>query len=143
MQSQKFKVTDVDRQGNTSLHLAAEFDKQENHTILDVFLEEDQNHSFKIDEKDLKACIETRNKQGKTPLHIACGVGNPDSVRQLLDVTKKLGIHVPSLINSPDDDGQHPLRLAIESGNLDLKNILMNEGVIVSKDTISCAVRYF
>ena len=143
LQSQKFKVTDVDRQGNTSLHLAAEFDKQENHTILDVFLEEDQNHRFKIDEKDLKACIETRNKQGKTPLHIACGVGNPDSVRQLLDVTKKLGIHVPSLIDSPDNDGQHPLHLAIESGNLDIMNILMNEGVIVSKEAVSCAVRYF
>ena len=143
LQSQKFKVTDVDRQGNTSLHLAAEFDKQENHTILDVFLEEDQNQSFKIVEKDLKACIETRNKQGKTPLHIACGVGNPDSVRQLVDVTKKLGIHVPSLIDSPDNDGQHPLHLAIESGNLDIMNILMNECVNVSKDAVSCAVRYF
>ena len=141
LESKEFKVTEVDKQGNTSLHLAAEFDKQETHTILDVFLEEDQNQRFRIDEKDLRACIEKRNNQGKTPLHIACGVGNPDSVGQLLEATKKLGVHVPSVIDSPDNDGQHPLHLAIESGNIEMMKILMNEGVIVSKDAVSCAVR--
>ena len=141
LESKEFKVTEVDKQGNTSLHLAAEFDKQETHTILDVFLEEDQNQIFKIGEKDLRACIEKRNNQGKTPLHIACGVGNPDSVGQLLEATKKLGVHIPSVIDSPDNDGQHPLHLAIESGNLEMMKILMNEGVVVSKDAVSCAVR--
>ena len=134
----EFKVTDVDKQGNTSLHLAAEFDKQERHKILDVFLDKNQN----IPPEELKECIEKRNKQGKTPLHIACGVGNPDSVKQLLEATKELGIKVPSIIDLPDNDGQHPLHLAIESGNLDMMQILMEEGVVVSQEAVTCAIRY-
>ena len=134
----EFKVTDVDKQGNTSLHLAAEFDKQERHKILDVFLDKNQN----IPPEELKECIEKRNAQGKTPLHIACGVGNPDSVKQLLEATKELGIKVPSIIDLPDNDGQHPLHLAIESGNLDMMQILMEEGVVVSQEAVTCAIRY-
>merc|ERR1712192_119568 len=127
LESRKFKVTEADTQGNTSLHLAAEFDKQKRHKILDVFLEENEN----IPAEDLKKCIVQKNKQGKTPLHIACGVGNPDSVEQLLEAAKKLCINVSSLIDAPDNDGQHPLHLAIESGNLDMMQILMKEGVAV------------
>ena len=137
LESKKFKVTEADTQGNTSLHLAAEFDKQKRHKILDVFLEENKN----IPPEDLKECIETRNKQGKTPLHIACGVGNPDSVKQLLEASKELDINPSSIIDSPDNDGQHPLHLAIESGNLDMMKILMKEGVVVSQDAVNCAVR--
>ena len=133
----EFKVTDIDKQGNTSLHLAAEFDKQERHKILDIFL-----GNKNISKEDLKKCIETRNKQGKTPLHIACGVGNPESVKQLLEATKDLEIKVPSIIDSPDNDGQHPLHLAIESGNLEMMKILMEEGVAASKEAIKCAVRF-
>ena len=138
-----FKVTETDKQGNTSLHLAAEFDKQERHRILDVFLEKDKSQRFRIDGEDLEACIKGRNKQGKTPLHIACAVGNPDSVAQLLEAAKTLGVDIPSIINSPDNDGQHPLHLAIESGNVPMMKILMKEGVVVSKEAINCAVRYF
>ena len=133
----EFKVTDIDKQGNTSLHLAAEFDKQERHKILDVFL---GNKNIASD--DLKKSIQKRNNQGKTPLHIACGVGNPESVKQLLEATKELGIKVPSIIDLPDNDGQHPLHLAIESGNLEMMKILMEEGVVVSKEAINCAVRF-
>ena len=137
LESKKFGVKEADTQGNTSLHLAAEFDKQKQHTILDVFLEKNET----IPPEHLKECIKTRNKQGQTPLHIACGVGNPDSVKQLLETTKYLGIDVPSIIDSPDNDGQHPLHLAIESGNLEMMKILMKEGVVVSKEAINCAVR--
>ena len=140
LESGDFKVTDADKQGNTSLHLAAEFDKQERHKILDVFLQKDENKRFKINEKVLKECIEARNEQGKTPLHIACGVGNPDSVEQLLKATKELGVNV-DVINSPDNDGQLPLHLAIESENLTMMTILMQEGVVVSTEAIQCAVR--
>ena len=143
LESKEFKVTEVDKQGNTSLHLAAEFDKQERHRILDVFLEKDESQRFRIDGKDLEACIKGRNKQGKTPLHIACAVGNPDSVAQLLEAAKTIGVDIPSIINSPDNDGQHPLHLAIESGNVPMMKILMKEGVVVSKEAINCAVRYF
>ena len=137
LESKKFKVTEADTQGNTSLHLAAEFDKQKRHKILDVFLEKNEN----IPPEDLTECIIQKNKQGKTPLHIACGVGNPDSVEQLLKATKRLGINPSSIIDSPDNDGQHPLYLAIESGNLDMMRILMKEGVVVSQDAVNCAVR--
>ena len=129
----EFKVTDVDKQGNTSLHLAAEFDKQERHKILDVFLDKNQN----IPPEELKECIEKRNKQGKTPLHIACGVGNPDSVEQLLEATNDIS----SIINQPDQDGQHPIHLAIESGNLKMVKILVQKGAEVSEKAINCAVR--
>ena len=80
---------------------------------------------------------------GSTPLHIACGVGNPESVKQLLEATKELGIKVPSIIDLPDNDGQHPLHLAIESGNLEMMKILMEEGVVVTREAINCAVRFF
>ena len=102
------------------------------------FLEKNEN----IHPDDLKECLIKENKQGKTPLHIACGVGNPDSVKQLLEATKELKIDVPSIIGSPDKDGQHPLHLAIESGNLEMMRILMEEGVLVSKEAINCAVRF-
>ena len=137
IESGNYKLADIDKQGNTSLHLAAEFDKQERHKILDIFL-----GNKNISKEDLKKCIETRNKQGKTPLHIACGVGNPESVKQLLEATKDLEIKVPSIIDSPDNDGQHPLHLAIESGNLEMMKILMEEGVAASKEAIKCAVRF-
>ena len=135
IKTRKFNISDPDKQGNTSLHLAAEFTKQER--LLDVFLD-DKN----IPSRDLKECIQTRNMQGKTPLHIACRVGNPDSVMQLLEATKDLEIKVPSIIDSPDNDGQHPLHLAIESGNLEMMKILMEEGVAASKEAIKCAVRF-
>ena len=138
LESKKFKVTEADTQGNTSLHLAAEFDKQRCHSILDVFLNCNQN----IRPEDLKECIETRNKQGKTPLHISCGVGNPDSVKQLLEATKELGVNVSFIIDSPDKEGQHPLHLAIESGNLEMMKILMQEGVVISEEAINCAARF-
>ena len=128
----EFKVTDVDKQGNTSLHLAAEFDKQERHKILDVFLD-----NKTIPPEDLQECIAKKNKQGKTPLHIACGVGNPDSVEQLLEATNDIS----SIINQPDQDSQHPIHLAIESGNLKMVKILVEKGAQVSEKAINCAVR--
>ena len=79
IESKKFRITDTDRQGNTSLHLAAQFDKQENHQVFDVFLDNPN-----IPDEDLAQCIEWRNRLGMTPLHVACGIGNHDSVEQLI-----------------------------------------------------------
>ena len=41
IKTQKFKITDSDKQGNTCLHLAAQFDKQEDHSLLEAFLPAD------------------------------------------------------------------------------------------------------
>ena len=132
LKSGQFKVTDADKQGNTSLHLAAEFDKQDRHQILDIFF---NNNDIPLDE--LQECITTKNKQGKTPLHIACGVGNPVSVRQLLRAAKS----VEEIVNEPDNDDQRPLHLAIESGNFEMVRILIQEGVSISEKAFDCAVR--
>ena len=136
LESREFKITEADKQGNTSLHLAAQFDKQEGHRILDIFLDNEN-----IPEEDLKSCIKHKNLLGKTPLHVSCGVGNPESVVQLLTKGKELKIDVKEIINSSDNDGYHPLNLAIESGNLEMMNTLIEEGVPVTEDAINTAAR--
>ena len=136
LESKEFKITEADKQGNTSLHLAAQFDKQEGHRILDIFLDNEN-----IPEEDLKSCIKHNNLLGKTPLHVSCGVGNPDSVDQLLMKGKELEIDVKNIINSPDKDGYHPLNLAIESGNLRMMDTLIKEGVPVTEDAFNTAAR--
>ena len=105
----KFKISDPDKQGNTSLHLAAQFDRQDDHTLLENFLppykEKDSNGQDYIDKKDLEKCIGTENKVGMTPLHVACAVGNHDSVEQLLKVANNAeSINVSNIINSPDSN---------------------------------------
>ena len=162
----KFKITETDKQGNTSLHMAAQIDKMENHRIFDVFFEglksnEDLGNDNGIvhqvaqvvsDEyrANLKYCIKERNLHGKTPLHIACDVGNPDSVEQLISSMKELGVGrkkgeetIEDIINSADSNGHPPLHLAIESGNVQLMKILLAEGARVTEDTFNYAARYY
>ena len=159
-----FKITDVDKQGNTSLHLAAQMDKMENHKIFDVFFEdlESKQHMKNNDillhdgaklnsvrnlieyKSHLKHCIQAPNLYEKRPLHIACDVGNSESVEQLITSMKKLEVRdetMKQIINSPDSNGHVPLRLAIESGNVDLMKILLREGAQVSPETFRWAAR--
>ena len=69
----EFKVTDADKQGNTCLHLAAQFDRQDDHVLLETFLYRSQDY---ISQEDLERCIATKNDVGMTPLHLACRFGN-------------------------------------------------------------------
>ena len=107
IKTRNFKVTDPDKQGNTCLHLAAQFDTQDDHTLLEAFLpSDDERNGYRsqdyIDWKDLEKCIVTENKAGMTPLHLACSVGNPDSVEQLLKIANNAeSINVSHIINSP------------------------------------------
>ena len=133
LETKHFGVTDTDKQGNTSLHLAAEFDKEEGHKILDIFLTKGKTST-----EDVQECVQTKNKQGRTPLHVACSVGNPVSVRQLLKAAKD----VPSIINKPDTEEKCPLHLAIQSGNLEVVKILKQHDAQVPETAIHCAVRY-
>ena len=136
IESKKFRITDTDRQGNTSLHLAAQFDKQENHQVFDVFLDNPN-----ISDEDLAQCIEWRNRLGMTPLHVACGIGNHDSVEQLIKEGREKRLDVQGIINSADNNGSLPLNLAIESNNLEMMEILIKEGARVSEETIYAAAR--
>ena len=104
IKTRKFQISEPDKQGNTSLHLAAQFDRQDDHTLLENFLppykEKDSNGQDYIDKADLEKCIITVNKVGMTPLHVACAVGNPDSVEQLLEVARKsTSINVGNIVN--------------------------------------------
>ena len=158
-QHDDFNMTETDKQGNTSLHIAAQIAKTENHKIFDVFFEGltankhmDNNDVFLHGAQpryveylsNLKQCIQAANLHGKTPLHIACDVGNPDSVDQLISSMKELKVNsetMKKIINSPDSNGHAPLHLAIESGNVDLMKILLAEGAQVSEETFKCAAR--
>ena len=149
IKTRKFKITDSDKQGNTCLHLAAQFDKvwQEDHSLLGAFLpSDDKENGFQsqdyIDQKDLEKCIIAENKVGMTPLHVACAVGNSDSVEALLKVADNAeSINVSNIINSPDSNGSLPLSLAITSKNLTMVDILMNKGAKVDHDSIITAAR--
>ena len=84
-------------------------------------------------------CIKTTNLQGMTPLHIACSIGNHDSVEQLLKESKD-----PADIElqmEPDVNGSVPLNLAIESKNKKMLDILIKKGIGVSEDSILTAAR--
>ena len=145
LNSGAFKITDTDKQGNTSLHMAAQFDKMENHKIFDVFFDTLESSKgldkYKDFQSDLWKCIQRENLHKKTPLHIACDIGNSDSVTQLITSMKKLKVNAKDIINSPDSNGHPPLHLAIESRNVDLMKILLDEGAEVSEESFNCAAR--
>ena len=146
IKTKKFKITDTDKQGNTCLHLAAQFDKESNNTLLEAFLpshdkEKDYRSQDYIDWEDLEKCIVAENKLGMTPLHVACAIGNPDSVEYLLDIARNT-INVSEIINSPDSNGSLPMSLAITSRNLKMVEILMKRGATVYEESIITAARY-
>ena len=146
IKTRKFSISDPDKQGNTSLHLAAQFDRQDDHTLLENFLppykEKDSKGQEYIDKKDLEMCIKAENKVGMTPLHVACAVGNSDSVEQLLQIAREATlINVSEIINSPDSNGSLPLSLAITSKNLKMVDILMKKGARVNHESIITAAR--
>ena len=141
LKSQQFRITDTDKQGNTSLHLAAQFDREKEDKVLDIFIDNNRSENGSISNDDLSHCIETRNKLGQTPIHIACAVGNDESVKQLVEAGKKLKCDVSTILNSPDNDDSYPLHLAIENGNLIMIDILMKAGVKPSEQAITCAAR--
>ena len=66
-----------------------------------------------------------------TPLHLACAVGNPDSVKQLLGIAQDAkSISVSKIINEPDNNGSLPITLAITSKNLEMVEILLENGSV-------------
>ena len=131
-------ISETDKDGNTSLHLAANFDKDEDHRILDLFLENDN-----INDADLIKSLTTQNKKGRTPYHIACSVHNHESVDQLINKGKELGVDVGEILNSQDGDQRLPIHTAIDSDNFELLDILMSHdiGLHITDSDVSRAAR--
>ena len=136
MSTKNFRITETDNQGNTCLHLAAQLDKLFDDKIFDVFF---KNSS--IDQKEILKCIEAKNNLGMTPFHIACNVGNQDSLNELLDACRNSKIEVSKILNSLDKNGLSPLCHAIKCKNLEMLNTLLKEGAQATKDTMITAAR--
>ena len=134
----KFPITDTDHQGNTCLHLAAQFDKQGDDKIFDAFFESEQ----RVD-AEITKCIKKRNDRGMTPIHIACAVGNEETLRDLIKMSKENSIDVKSIVNSHDKNGVYPICNAINTKNHEMVNMLLREGSNVVQDTMLRAARYY
>ena len=134
----KFPIKEAERQGNTSLHLAAHLDEKENHKLFDIFFDKDNN----VPTTELRDCLTAKNNVGQTPIHMACAVGNVDSVNQLLDAGMESGIPVMETINTPDYNGMLPISFATTSRNVNMMEVLIEKGAIVNEETILAAARY-
>ena len=124
IKSGKCNISEKDKDGNTSLHLAAMFDKEKEHKILDLFLE-DEN----ITDDDLIKCLTAKNKKQSTPFHIACNVGNPESVQQLIEKGRELDVNVSEILNSRDANKRLPIHTAIDSNNIELLKVLTSNDI--------------
>ena len=137
LKSKHFSITDTDHQGNTSLHLAAQFDKEDNDKIFDVF--------FKIEglqRSQISRCVKAKNNFDMTPLHIACSVGNKDSLCDLLKFCDNYSIKVDEILRAPDENGMTPLCLAINSKNRELvKTLIKRENTPRTFDMLTTAAR--
>ena len=133
----KFPITDTDHQGNTCLHLAAQFDKQVDDKIFDTIVESKQE----VVVSEITKCIKKRNDRGMTPIHIACAVGNEETLKDLIKVCRENEIDVAKIINSHDKNGLYPLCHAISNKNLEMVKMLLSEGSNVVQDTMLRAAR--
>ena len=136
MSTKDFRITDTDNQGNTCLHLAAQLDKLSDDKIFDVFFNDSSI------EKEISECIEAKNNLGMTPFHIACNVGNQDSLNELLEACRNCKINITKILNSLDKNGLSPLSHAIKCKNLEMVTTLLEEGAQATRDTMITAARF-
>uniref|UniRef100_A0A3Q4HEY5 BCL3 transcription coactivator n=1 Tax=Neolamprologus brichardi TaxID=32507 RepID=A0A3Q4HEY5_NEOBR len=95
----------LDRNGQTALHLCCEYDQRD---CLSVVLSMPSSAT----------CLEIRNFDGLSPLHLAVLQGRKDLARMLLDAGAD--------INAMDiKSGQSPLMHAVESNNADMVHFLI------------------
>jgi len=136
MSTKNFPITETDNQGNTCLHLAAQLDKESDDKIFDAFFD-----NSSINQEEISKCIEAKNNLGMTPFHIACNVGNHDSLTELLDVCRDNNIQVTKILNTFDKSGFSPLCHAIKCKNLEMVNTLLKEDAHVTKATMNISAR--
>ena len=131
IKSGRCKISEKDQYGNTSLHLAAMSDRDNDHKILDLFLD-DENICTK---DDLIECLKERNNKGRTPYHIACYVGNHESVEQLIQKGTELDVDVSDILNSRDNSERLPIYIAIDSNNVKLLEVLVSKDIDLAEVT--------
>lgn len=110
---------DVDKQGNQPLHIAAKAGRAANIRVLCEFIKKSDPNL---------ACINQKNRQSFTPLHIAAMKGHPDAARMLI----KCGALVDPQTGASKAHIT-PLMLACQHGHLDLVKILVEAGAQVNK----------
>jgi len=64
-------------------------------------------------------CLNQRNVEGQTPLHLAVEVGSWGMVKSLLKIHARMDIK--------DNEGRTPLALALQLGNADIIGMLKKE----------------
>ncbi|XP_071325726.1 B-cell lymphoma 3 protein homolog [Trachinotus anak] len=107
----------LDRNGQTALHLCCEYNQRE---CLSVVLSRSSSST----------CLESRNYEGLSPLHLAVLLGHKDLARMLLDAGAD--------INAMDiKSGQSPLMHAVESNNVDMVHFLIENGCDVNSQSYS------
>ncbi|XP_070823407.1 B-cell lymphoma 3 protein homolog [Chaetodon trifascialis] len=107
----------LDRNGQTAIHLCCEYNQRD---CLSVVL------SLSSSSK----CLEIRNYEGLSPLHLAVLRGHKDLARMLLDAGAD--------INAMDiKSGQSPLMHAVESNNADMVHFLIESGCDVNIQSYS------
>ncbi|XP_034409605.1 B-cell lymphoma 3 protein homolog isoform X2 [Cyclopterus lumpus] len=95
----------LDRNGQTALHLCCEYDQRD-------------CLSFVLSHSQSSMCLEIRNYEGLSPLHLTVLRGQKDLARMLLDAGAD--------INAMDiKSGQSPLMHAVESNKADMVNFLI------------------
>ena len=102
------RVNDEDVDGNTPLHLTV------------------RNETVQLLLRDCMSDPSIKNKEGRTPLHIACLCGNWDSVRLLVE-------HGAS-VSAEDIHRQTPLSLAVLSEHTSIVSALLGEFGCVPND---------
>lgn len=109
--------TALDRNGQTALHLCCEYDQ---HNCLSVILSMPSSAT----------CLEIRNYEGLSPLHLAVLQGHKHLARMLLDAGAD--------INAMDiKSGQSPLMHAVESNNVDMVHFLIENRCDVNSQSYS------
>jgi len=98
----KMTLDDLNRSGNTSLHLYA---REGNKALVALALRD-------------KADLEARNKEGFTPLHYAAREGQTEIAELILEAKANA--------NTPDHSLRTPLHTAVEANHLDVVQLLFN-----------------
>ena len=96
-----------DQNGSTALHYASQ--SIEDTDLLKLLLEE------------LNCDLNLQNKEGNTPIHIACQVGNLNAIRILMS-------HGYCELNTANNDGETPAVIALNHQHPDILRLIIRKG---------------